>query len=55
MDDKKENPKDKYSKMFQLLRKDKTESNLNEIYLDLKENKSNLLDDSKSLFNSQMT
>ena len=50
MDDKKENPKDKYTKMFQKLRKDKTESNLNEIYSDLKENKSNLLDDSKIPF-----
>ena len=36
-----------------MFRKDKDESNLNEIYTDLKENKSNLLDDSKIPFNSQ--
>ena len=38
-------PKDKYTKIYEELRSSKTESNLQKIYKDLLDNKSNLLDD----------
>ena len=38
-------PKDKYTKIYEELRASKTESNLQKIYKDLLDNKSNLLDD----------
>ena len=44
MVDKPESPKEKYTKIFQELRSNKTESNLQKIYKDLLENKENLLD-----------